>query len=332
MPLFHTAGCCPATLGALQTGGVHVLATSAEPATLLELIEAERGTHMLCVPTMLLRVRDHQDAASRDLTSWRLCTLGGAPVAAELAWRARECLGVKVAIGYGQTEASPYVTHTLPDDRHPDWISTVGRPLPQTEIRIADPGSGAILKLGAIGEIRIRSYGVMRGYFDDPDATASALDEAGWLRTGDLGSKGERGYCRIQGRLKDMIIRGGENIYPREVEDVLFNHPAVANVAVVGLPDTEWGEIVAAFVQARPGMAPDGAARHGAGRRGARTVLPPPSGVPQGAAALALRVAVSADRLRQAAEVHAARTGIAGRAPLAVVTSTRLHPNPDLCL
>jgi fatty-acyl-CoA synthase len=216
MPLFHTAGCGLATLGALQTGGVHVLSAGAEPGTLLELLEAERGTHMLCVPTMPLRVLDDPDVGSRDLSSWRLCALGGAPVAPELVRRAQERVGVKVAIGYGQTEASPYVMHTLPDDPHPDWISTVGRPLPQTEIRITDLSGGDILPLGEVGEIQVRSYCVMRGYFDDPAATAAALDGEGWLMTGDLGSMDEHGYCRVQGRLKDMIIRDGENIYPRE--------------------------------------------------------------------------------------------------------------------
>ena len=260
MPLFHTAGCGLATLGALQTGGVHVLPADADPGTLLELLESERGTHMLCVPTMLLRVLDHPDMASRDLSSWRLCTLGGAPVAPELVRRARDRAGVEVAIGYGQTEASPYVTHTLPHDPHPDWTSTVGRPLPQTEIRIVDPSSGSVLPLREVGEIQARGYGVMLGYFEDADATAAVLDGDGWLRTGDLGSMDEHGYVRVQGRLKDMIIRGGENIYPREVEDVLFTHPDVANVAVVGLPDPEWGEVVAAFVQAQPGADPGGAA------------------------------------------------------------------------
>jgi fatty-acyl-CoA synthase len=258
MPLFHTAGCGLAALGALQTGGVHVLSPGAEPATLLDLMESERGTIMLCVPTMLHRVLDHPDMASRDLSSWRLCTVGGAPVAPELVRRARERANVTVAIGFGQTEASPYVTHTLPDDPHPDWISTVGRPLPQTEIRVVSPGGGEILPRGEIGEIQARSYGVMLGYFDDPAATAAALDHEGWLRTGDLGSLDEHGYCRVQGRLKDMIIRGGENIYPREIEDVLFAHPDVANAAVVGVPDSEWGEIVAAFVQLQPGTSHDG--------------------------------------------------------------------------
>jgi fatty-acyl-CoA synthase len=148
MPLFHTAGCGLVTLGALQTGGVHVLSAGAEPGTLLELLEAERGTYMLCVPTMLLRLLEHPELASRDLSSWRLCTLGGAPVAPELVRRAQERLGVKVAIGYGQTEASPYVTHSLPDDPHPDWVSTVGRPLPQTRdtdhqpVQRGDPATG----------------------------------------------------------------------------------------------------------------------------------------------------------------------------------------------
>ncbi|MBV8458295.1 MAG: AMP-binding protein [Acetobacteraceae bacterium] len=258
MPLFHTAGCALATLGALQTGGTHVLAEVAEPATLLELMESERGTHLLCVPTMLLRMLDYPDMSSRDLSSWRLCTLGGAPVAPELVRRARERIGVEVAIGYGQTEASPYLTHTLPKDPNPEWISTVGRPLPRTEIRIADPLSGGILPLEFIGEIQARSYGVMRGYFEDTAATAAALDREGWLRTGDLGSMDQHGYVRVQGRLKDMIIRGGENIYPREIEDVLFTHPYVANIAVIGVPDPEWGEAVAAFVQARPGTDPNG--------------------------------------------------------------------------
>ena len=259
MPLFHTAGCGLATLGALQTGGTHVLPAGAEPATLLDLLESERGTHMLCVPTMLLRVLDHADTVSRDLSSWRLCTLGGAPVAPELVRRAQERAGVEVAIGYGQTEASPYVTHTLPNDPHPDWMSTVGRPLPQTEIRITHPSSAEVLPLGEVGEIQARGYSVMRGYFEDAAATAATLDREDWLRTGDLGSMDRQGYVRVQGRLKDMIIRGGENIYPREVEDVLFSHSDVANVAVIGVPDPEWGEAVAAFVQVRPGTDPDGA-------------------------------------------------------------------------
>lgn len=252
MPMFHTAGCGLVTLGALQTGGVHVLPPAFDPALLLALFEAERGTVMLSVPTMLIRLLDHPDARTRDLTSWRLSALGGAPVPPELARRAAEEVGLKVTIGFGQTEASPYITHTVPDDPNPHWIETVGRPLPQTEVKVIDPVSSDTVPLGVVGEICARGCGVMAGYFDNPGATAIALDAHGWLHTGDLGSLDAEGYCRIQGRLKDMIIRGGENIYPREIEDVLFTHPGIASVSVVGVPDAEWGEQVAAFVQARP--------------------------------------------------------------------------------
>jgi fatty-acyl-CoA synthase len=252
MPMFHTAGCSLCTLGALQTGGTHVLPPAYDPDHMLRLIEEERGTIFLSVPTMLIRMLDAASGLDRDLSSWRLATLGGAPVPPELVRQARQ-RGLKVAIGFGQTEASPYLTHTLPDDPHPDWISTVGRPLPQTEIKIIDPETGAIVPRGVIGEICARGYSVMKDYFDNPDATASAIDPEGWLHTGDLGSLDEYGYCRVQGRRKDMIIRGGENIYPREVEDVLHTHPAILDASVVGVPDRDWGEVPVGFLLIKPG-------------------------------------------------------------------------------
>lgn len=253
MPMFHTAGCGLMTLGALQTGAVHVLPPGFDPAVMLALFERERGTLMLSVPTMLIRMLDHPDARTRDVSSWRISALGGAPVPPELVRRAACEFGIKVTIGFGQTEASPYITHTVPDDPNPDWVATVGRPFPQTEVKVVHPLTGETLPLGEVGEICARGCGMMAGYFDNDEATAAALDDDGWLHTGDLGCMDADGYCRIQGRLKDMIIRGGENIYPREIEDVLFTHPAVASVSVVGLPDREWGEQVAAFIQARPG-------------------------------------------------------------------------------
>jgi fatty-acyl-CoA synthase len=259
MPMFHTAGCGLATLGALQTGGTHVLPPAFDPAVFLDLVESERGTMVLCVPTMLVRLLDEAAARDRDLSSWDLVTLGGAPVAPALVRRAADRFGIRVAIGYGQTEASPYLTHTLPDDPNADWALTVGRALPHVDIRITDPATGAALPPGAVGEIRTRSPFVMSGYHGDPAATASALDAGGWLRTGDLGTLDEAGYLRISGRLKDMIIRGGENVYPREVEDVLYTHPSVRGVAVLGLPDPEWGEIVAACVQPAAGSSVTGA-------------------------------------------------------------------------
>jgi fatty-acyl-CoA synthase len=298
MPMFHTAGCGLATLGALQTGGTHVLPAGFDPARMLDLFEAERGTLMLSVPTMLIRMLDEQAARPRDVSSWRLSMLGGAPVAPELVRRAREQLGVAVTIGFGQTEASPYLTHTRPDDPNPRWAETVGPPLPGTEIRIVDPGTGQPLPSGAVGEICARGPGLMTGYFDDAEGTARALDADGWLHTGDLGSLDEDGYLRVQGRLKDMIIRGGENIYPREIEDLLLTHPDVADVSVVGIPDAEMGEQVAAFV--RP--------------RGAHRRSRPPGGLLPGAPRrvqdapdLADGRGVPPDRLREDPEVRAPR-------------------------
>jgi fatty-acyl-CoA synthase len=253
MPMFHTAGCGLATLGALQTGGTHVLPPGFDAAQMLNLFQAERGTLMLSVPTMLIRMLDEQAARPRDVSSWRLSMLGGAPVAPELVRRAREQLGVAVSIGFGQTEASPYLTHTRPDDPNPHWVETVGPPLPGTELRIIDPATGQPVPAGVVGEICARGPGIMTGYYDDPEGTARALDADGWLRTGDLGSLDEDGYLRVQGRLKDMIIRGGENLYPREIEDLLLTHPDVADVAVVGIPDAEMGEQVAAFVRPAAG-------------------------------------------------------------------------------
>lgn len=256
MPMFHTAGCGLATMGALQTGGTQVLPPGFDPELMLRLFEEERGTIMLSVPTILIRMLEHPSIGARDLSSWRLVTLGGAPVPPELVRRA-EALGIKVAIGFGQTEASPYLTHTLPDDPHPEWQTTVGRPLPQTEIKIINPETGEILLLGEIGEICARGYSVMKDYFDNPDATREALDHEGWLHTGDLGSIDAHGYCRVQGRRRDMIIRGGENIYPREIEDVLHDHPSVSAVSVIGIPDPDWGEVLVAFVQVKAGTAID---------------------------------------------------------------------------
>jgi fatty-acyl-CoA synthase len=257
MPMFHTAGCSLITLGALQTGGAHVLPPGFDADPVLRLIEEERGTISGGVPTMLGRMLDSPALADRDLSSWRTVMLGGAPVAPELVRRA-QARGLKVAIGFGQTEASPYVTHTLPDDPHPDWIATVGRPLPQTEIKIIDPDSGETVPRGQIGEICARGYSVMKDYFNDPQGTASAIDTDGWLHTGDLGSLDEFGYCRVQGRKRDLIIRGGENIYPREIEDMLHTHPAILDAAVVGIPDSDWGEVPVGFVILRPGQRADG--------------------------------------------------------------------------
>ena len=176
---------------------------------------------------------------------------GGALVAPNLVKQIEDRLGVRFSIIYGQTESSPVITQGRHDDSFEDRATTIGRPMPQTEVRIVDPVTGETVPCGVVGELCTRGYHVMHGYYELADATAEAIDADGWLHTGDLGSMDDRGHCRIEGRLKDMIIRGGENIFPREIEQRLFTHPSVGDVAVVGIPDEKWGEQVCAFVRAR---------------------------------------------------------------------------------
>jgi acyl-CoA synthetase (AMP-forming)/AMP-acid ligase II len=257
MPLFHTAGCVMAVLGAVVTRGTLVLPPYFDPGLMLELIAAERPGTLAGVPTMLIGMLDHPGFATTDTSSIRQLCTGGAVVPPELVGRAEAAFGAPVSIVFAQTEASPVITQTSPQDSFEDRAHTVGRPLPQTQVKIIDPASGQTVAPGVIGELCTRGYHLMTGYFQDPEMTAAAIDADGWLHTGDLASMDERGYCKIAGRLKDMIIRGGENIYPREIERVLFGHPAVADVAVVGVPDATWGEQVAAFVRPAPGHTPD---------------------------------------------------------------------------
>ncbi len=249
MPMFHTAGCVLGALGTVQARAVHVPVIAFDPGFVLELIERERGTALLGVPTMQIALLEHPDLASRDLSSLRSSVSGGSLVPADLVRRIESSFGVQFCIVYGTTECSPLVTMTRFDDTPEDKAETIGRAMPQTEVKIADPITGELVAPGVVGELCARGYMVMRGYFENEPATAEAIDADGWYHTGDLASMDARGYCRIEGRLKDMIIRGGENIYPREIEDVLFAHPSVADVAVVGIPDDRWGEQVAAFVR-----------------------------------------------------------------------------------
>ena len=260
MPLFHTAGCAMGVLGTAQHLAAHVPVLAFDPALVLELVEAERAATFLGVPTMMIAMIDHPDIGRRDLSSLRVAVSGGAPVPAELVRRVEARLGVRFSIVFGTTECSPLLTQTKLDDSAQDRAETLGSPLPQTEIQIADVATGGPVPVGQVGELCARGYQVMRGYHNAPEATAAAIDAQGWYHTGDLASIDSRGYLRIEGRIKDMIIRGGENIYPREIEEVLFAHHAVAEVAVVGIPDQTWGEVVAAFVRPAPGQpapAPD---------------------------------------------------------------------------
>jgi fatty-acyl-CoA synthase len=249
MPLFHVAGGGLLTLGVAQAAGNHVLMPHFDPGLGLELIETYRSAVIGGVPTMLAAFLDHPSLARRDLSSVRYALSGGAPVPAELVRRVEEALGIPLVITFAQTESCCSITATRPSDAGADRAQTVGRPLPQTEVKITDPRSGETVPPGTIGEICTRGYLVMRGYLGDPAATRAAIDTDGWLHTGDLGSMDQRGYCRVQGRIKEMIIRGGENIYPREIEAVLLSHPSVADAAVVGVADRFWGEVVGAVIR-----------------------------------------------------------------------------------
>jgi fatty-acyl-CoA synthase len=260
MPFFHTAGCVLSVLGTLAVRGTLIVPPAFDPRLQLQLLEEERGESMIAVPTMLIGILDTEEFRSADLSSLRRVVSGGAAVPAELVRRVERETPALVSIVFAQTESSPVITQTSPHDSADDRAETLGRPLPHTAVRIVDPQIGETLPVGETGELITRGYNVMLGYHDDPAATAAAIDADGWLHTGDLAKMDDRGYCSISGRLKEMIIRGGENIYPKEIEAVLFSHPDVADAAVVGIPDQRWGEQVAAFVKPAAGHTPDPAA------------------------------------------------------------------------
>jgi fatty-acyl-CoA synthase len=256
MPLFHVAGCGLLTLGLTQTLGTQVLMPRFDPGLALELTETYRGALIGGVPTMLTALLGHPGRVQRDLSCLRYALSGGATVPAELVRRVEAAFGVPFVITFAQTESSCSITMTRASDTAVDRAETLGRPLPQTEVKITDVGTGQIVPCGTVGEICTRGYLVMEGYLGDPEATCAAIDNDGWLHTGDLGSMDSRGYCRIEGRIKEMIIRGGENIYPREIEAVLLSHPAVTAAAVVGIADRFWGEVVGAAISTSAAVPP----------------------------------------------------------------------------
>jgi fatty-acyl-CoA synthase len=224
-----------------------------EPDRTLEIVQAERASVMIAVPTMLTALLDAQGVRPRDLSALRMTISGGTMVPPDLIRKVLDVFGCGFQTVFGQTETSGILTQTAIGDSLDDLLETTGRPLPQMEISIRDPASGAVTPIGAVGEICARGYGAMLGYNDNPEATRNAIDADGWLRTGDLGTMDSRGYVRVAGRVKEMIIRGGENLYPAEIENVLIEHPDVAEAAVVGVPDERWGEIVVGFVRPATG-------------------------------------------------------------------------------
>ena len=257
MPLFHTGGCVLCVLGAVSHRATQVIVETFEPGLVLDLIDSYKVNSMNSVPTMLVTLLEHPNFTERDTSSVHSLISGGSTVPAALVNKFEEALGATFTIVFGQTECSPVASMVRPDDLAIDKATTLGGPMPHVEVKIVDPDTGQTLPTGTKGEYCTRGYHVMNEYFEMPEATARTIDQDGWLHTGDICSMDERGYCTVEGRLKDMIIRGGENIYPREIEELLFQHPTVGEVAVVGLPDERLGEVVGAFIRSAPGETPD---------------------------------------------------------------------------
>ncbi len=255
VPFYHCFGMVMGNLGCTTQGATMVIPSDAfEPTHVLETVEAERCTSLYGVPTMFIAELAHPEFDRFDLSSLHTGVMAGAPCPVEVmkACVDRMHMG-EVTICYGMTETSPVSTQTLTDDSLHHRTATVGRAHPHVEIRIADPSSGETLPRGATGEFCTRGYSVMQGYWNDAERTAEAIDDDGWMHTGDLAVMAEDGYVNIVGRSKDMVIRGGENVYPREVEEFIYTHPDVEDVQVIGVPDERYGEELMAWIRLRPG-------------------------------------------------------------------------------
>ncbi len=255
VPLYHCFGMVAGTLVCVSQGATMVLPGAAfDPGEALTAVQAERATALHGVPTMFIAELAHPEFDRFDLSSLRTGLMGGSPCPVEVMNAVIGRMHVReMEIVYGMTETSPVATQTRRDAPVERRVGTVGQVHPHVEIKIIDPASGETVALGVPGEFCTRGYNVMLGYWNDPAQTAAAIDSAGWMHTGDLATLDEEGYARIVGRIKDMIIRGGENVYPREVEDFLYTHPAIRDVQVIGVPDALFGEEVMAWIALRDG-------------------------------------------------------------------------------
>ena len=255
VPFYHCFGMVMGNLGCTTHGACIVIpAAGFDPAATLAAVQAERCTSLYGVPTMFIAELALPDFAQFDLSSLRTGIMAGSPCPVEVMKRVvSEMHMTEVTICYGMTETSPVSTQTTADDDMDRRVSTVGRAGPHIEIKVIDPDSGLVLPRGSHGEFCTRGYSVMLGYWDEPEKTAEAIDAARWMHTGDLAVMDEAGYLNIVGRIKDMVIRGGENVYPREVEEFLYTHPDIVDVQVIGVPDVKFGEELCAWVKLRPG-------------------------------------------------------------------------------
>jgi fatty-acyl-CoA synthase len=257
VPFYHCFGMVIGNLACMTTGACVVVPGEAfEPLAVLEAVAAERCTSLYGVPMMFIAELDHPSFASHDLTSLRTGVMAGASCPIEVMRDVQRRMGMReVTICYGMTETSPVSTQSATDDPLDKRVATVGRVHPHVEVKIVDPATGRIVPRGTGGELCTRGYSVMLGYWNDEAATRAAIDAAGWMHTGDLATMDGEGYVNIVGRIKDMIVRGGEKIYPRELEEFLHAHPAIAEAQVIGVPSVKYGEEVMAWVRARTGQA-----------------------------------------------------------------------------
>jgi fatty-acyl-CoA synthase len=255
VPLYHCFGMVMGNLGSTTHGSCIVYpAETFEPQATLSACAQERCTSLYGVPTMFIAQLDHPTFSEHDLGSLRTGIMAGSPCPVEVMKRVSSEMGIdEMTIAFGMTETSPVSTQVRRDDTLEHRCATVGQVMPHTEIKIVDPDSGRTKPRGEPGEFLARGYLVMRGYWDEPERTAEAIDSSRWMHTGDLATIDDEGYVRIVGRIKDMIIRGGENVYPREIEEFLYTHPGIADVQVIGVPDERYGEELMAWVVARAG-------------------------------------------------------------------------------
>jgi fatty-acyl-CoA synthase len=254
VPLYHCFGMVMGNLGCLTHGSTMIYPAEAfDPLATLQAVSEERCTALYGVPTMFIAQLDHPEFAKFDLKSLRTGIMAGSPCPIEVMKRVQSQMNMgEVTIAYGMTETSPVSTQCATDDPVERRVSTVGQVLPHIEIKIVD-GEGQAVPRGTTGEFCTRGYSVMKGYWNDEAKTKEAVDDAGWMHTGDLAIMDEQGYVNIVGRLKDMVIRGGENVYPREIEEFLYRHPKVQDVQVIGVPDQRYGEEVCAWIKLRDG-------------------------------------------------------------------------------
>ena len=256
VPFYHCFGMVMGNLSCVVFGATMVIpCPTFDPAAVLRVIEAERCTSLYGVPTMFIAELGHADLATKDLSSLRTGIMAGSPCPIEVMRRVIDEMNMsEVTIAYGQTETSPVSTQTRTTDSVEVRVTTVGQVLPHVEAKIVDPETGETVERGSEGEYCTRGFHVMNGYWNDPDKTAEAIDADGWMHSGDLATMDDDGYVNIVGRIKDMIIRGGENVYPREIEEFLYTHPAIADAQVIGLPDLKYGEEIMAWVQLTEGQ------------------------------------------------------------------------------